>query len=185
MVLSPKSTLSSCAGNCSLKELLLAVEEDVLVAGNDVNALPAQPADWVLVEGHHRHPEVHLPASVVEIAVPHHGVCLPLGFLINLFNIIIKKFGSAPPSICIRETFFLRVKNWSLQLLTFAFYTFYTWILPLKKRVNRDKCSFATKQRMFGVFAMDEILCYRWAPLVGSRTLCHPACYWGLSFHFI
>ena len=29
-------------------------------------------------------------------------------------------------------------------------------ILPLKKRVNRDKCSFATKQRMFGVFAIDE-----------------------------
>ena len=82
-----------------MKELLLAVEEDVLVAGDDVDALPAQPADWVLVEGHHRHPEVHLPASVVEIAVPHHGVCLPLGFLINLFNIIIKKFGPAPPSI--------------------------------------------------------------------------------------
>ena len=33
--------------------------------------------------------------------------------------------------------------------------TAYVWmgILPLKKRVNRDKCSFATKQRMFGVFA--------------------------------
>ena len=28
--------------------------------------------------------------------------------------------------------------------------------LPLKKRVNRDKCGFATKQRMFGVFAIDE-----------------------------
>ena len=84
MVLSPKSTLSSCAGNCSLKELLLAVEEDVLVAGNDVNALPAQPADWVLVEGHHGHPEVHLPASVVEIAVPHHGIGLPLGSLVLL-----------------------------------------------------------------------------------------------------
>ena len=36
--------------------------------------------------------------------------------------------------------------------------TAYVWmgILPLKKRVNRDKCSFATKQRMFGVFAIDE-----------------------------
>ena len=33
-------------------------------------------------------------------------------------------------------------------------------ILPLKKRVNRDKCSFATKQGMFGVFFIDEIL--RW-----------------------
>ena len=41
--------------------------------------------------------------------------------------------------------------------------TVYVWmgILPLKKRVNRDKCSFATKQRMFGVFAIDEILHYR------------------------
>ena len=27
--------------------------------------------------------------------------------------------------------------------------------------VNRDKCSFTTKQRMFGVFAIDEILRYR------------------------
>ena len=31
-------------------------------------------------------------------------------------------------------------------------------ILPLKKRVNRDKYNFATKQRMFRVFAIDEIL---------------------------
>ena len=131
--------MSSCAGDCSLEELLFAVEEDVLVAGNDVGALPAQPADWVLVEGHHRHPEVHLPASVVEIAVPHHVVCLPLGFLINLFNIIIKKFGSAPPSICIRETFFLRVKNWSLQLLTFAFlHLLHLNITPEKARKSRQ-----------------------------------------------
>ena len=54
--------------------------------------------------------------------------------------------------------------------------TAYVWMgmLPLKKRVNRDKCSFATKQRMFGVFAIDEILRYRWTRFVGSRTLCHP-----------
>ena len=34
--------------------------------------------------------------------------------------------------------------------------TAYVWmgILPLKKRVNRDKCSFATKQRMLGVFVL-------------------------------
>ena len=31
-----------------------------------------------------------------------------------------------------------------------------------EKRVNRDKCNFATKQRMFGGFAIDEILRYRW-----------------------
>ena len=47
-------------------------------------------------------------------------------------------------------------------------------ILPLKKRVNRDKCSFATKQRMFGVFAIDEILRYRGSRIPGSPTLCHP-----------
>ena len=54
--------------------------------------------------------------------------------------------------------------------------TAYVWmgILPLKKRVNRDKCSFATKQRMFGVLAIDEILRYRGTRIPGSRTLCHP-----------
>ena len=29
-----------------------------------------------------------------------------------------------------------------------------------EKRVNRNKCIFATKQRMFGVLAIDEILRY-------------------------
>ena len=29
-------------------------------------------------------------------------------------------------------------------------------ILPLKKRVNHNKCSFATKQRMFEIFTIDE-----------------------------
>ena len=55
--------------------------------------------------------------------------------------------------------------------------TAYVWmgILPLKKHVNRDKCSFATKQRMFGVFAIDEILRYRGTRFPGSPTLCHPA----------
>ena len=47
-------------------------------------------------------------------------------------------------------------------------------ILPLKKRVNHDKCSFTTKQRMFGVFAIDKILRYRGIRFPGSRTLCHP-----------
>ena len=50
-------------------------------------------------------------------------------------------------------------------------------ILPLKRHVNRNKCSFATKQRMFRVFAIDEILCYRGTRFPGSRTLCHPARY--------
>ena len=66
-------------------------------------------------------------------------------------------------------------------------------ILPLKKCVNRDKCSFATKQRMFGVFAIDEILRYRGSQIPGSRTLCHPvSCkskhlliqFWAKTSHF-
>ena len=58
--------------------------------------------------------------------------------------------------------------------------TAYVWmgILPLKKRVNRDRCSFATKQRMFGVFAIDEILRYRGSRIPGSPTLCHPGCHY-------
>ena len=50
-----------------------------------------------------------------------------------------------------------------LQQMQFHDKIAYVWvgILPLKKRVNRDKCSLATKQRMFGVFAIDEILRYR------------------------
>ena len=47
-------------------------------------------------------------------------------------------------------------------------------ILILKKRINCDKCSFATKQHMLGVFAIDEILFYRGSPFPASRTLCHP-----------
>ena len=45
-------------------------------------------------------------------------------------------------------------------------------ILLLKKR---DQRSFATKQRMTGVFAIYEILCYRGSPFPASHTLCHPA----------
>ena len=33
---------------------------------------------------------------------------------------------------------------------------------------------FATKQRMFEVFAIDEALRYRGSRFPGSRTLCHP-----------
>ena len=54
-------------------------------------------------------------------------------------------------------------------------------ILLLKKRVNRDKCSFATKQRMFGVFAIDEILRYRGSRIPGSPTLCHPGLQYELN----
>ena len=47
-------------------------------------------------------------------------------------------------------------------------------ILLLKKRITCDKCSFATKLRIFGVFAIDEIVRYRGSPFPASRTLCHP-----------
>ena len=38
-------------------------------------------------------------------------------------------------------------------------------LLSGKKRVNRDKYDFATKQRMFGVLAIVEILNYRGLPI--------------------
>ena len=38
-------------------------------------------------------------------------------------------------------------------------------LLSEKRRVNRDKCVFATKQRMFGVLAIVEILNYRGLPI--------------------
>ena len=38
-------------------------------------------------------------------------------------------------------------------------------LLSEKKHVNRDKCVFATKQRMFGVLAIVEILNYRGLPI--------------------
>ena len=44
----------------------------------------------------------------------------------------------------------------------------------LLKSENHEKCSFATKQRMFGVFTIDEILRYRGSPFPASHTLCHP-----------
>ena len=46
-------------------------------------------------------------------------------------------------------------------------------ILPLKKRKNCDKCRFATKQRIFGVFTIDEILGHRGSLFPACRTLCH------------
>ena len=47
-------------------------------------------------------------------------------------------------------------------------------MLLLQKRINRDECSFVTKQHMFGVFTIDEFLRYRGSPFPASRTLCHP-----------
>ena len=48
-------------------------------------------------------------------------------------------------------------------------------ILSLKKCVYKLlEMQFATKQRMFGVIAIDEILSLPMSLLAGSRTLCHP-----------
>ena len=65
----------------------------------------------------------------------------------------------------------LMIEHWQIYLN----YHQRMGILLLKKHINRDKCSFLTKQRMFGVFAIDEILRYRWTRFAGSHTLCHPA----------
>ena len=56
------------------------------------------------------------------------------------------------------------------------YFNYHQWmgILHLKKRVNYGKCSFAKKQCMLGVYAIDEILRYRGSPFPASRTLCHP-----------
>ena len=94
---------------------------------------------------------------------------------------------------------FCSIDSFSVLLVAFLFYP---WLfcsidmanifeLPSKdgnitpeKHVNRDKCSFTTKQCMFGVFVIDEIPRYRWTRFVGSRTLCHPDLYIYVLFAF-
>ena len=84
-------------------------------------------------------------------------------------NVVIARFRD-------KNVVIARFRDKNVVIAHFHDKTAYVWmgILPLKKRVNRDKCSFATKQRMFGVFAIDEILRYRGTWFPGSRTLCHP-----------
>ena len=84
-------------------------------------------------------------------------------------NVVIARF-------CDKNVVIARFRDKNVVIARFCDKTAYVWmgILPLKKRVNRDKCSFATKQRMFGVFAIDEILRYRGSRIPGSPTLCHP-----------
>ena len=65
-----------------------------------------------------------------------------------------------PPSIVINLNKYINFKT-SKSLARKIFSQNEMGILPLKKHVNRDKCSFNTKQRIFGVFAIDEILRYR------------------------
>ena len=47
--------------------------------------------------------------------------------------------------------------------------------ISLKKPKNCEKCDFATKQSMFGVLAIVEILCYQGFPIPEYRTLSHPS----------
>ena len=94
-------------------------------------------------------------------------------------NVIIARFHNKNVVIarfCDKNVVIARFRNKNVVIARFHDKTAYVWmgILPLKNRINRDKCSFATKQRMFGVFAIDEILRYRGTRFPGSRTLCHP-----------
>ena len=86
-------------------------------------------------------------------------------------NVVIARFR-------VKNVVIARFCDKNVVIARFRDKTAYVWMgtLPLKKRLNREKCSFATKQRMFGVFAIDEILRYRGTRFPGSRTLCHPAC---------
>ena len=54
---------------------------------------------------------------------------------------------------------------------------YYQWLEIPKKRVYCDKCDFATKQHMFGAFAIDEILRYQGIQFPDSHTLCHLVIY--------
>ena len=46
--------------------------------------------------------------------------------------------------------------------------------LSMDENITPEKARKSTKQRMFWVFAIDEILCYRGSHFPASRTLCHP-----------
>ena len=73
-----KSSLGPGGWDCSLEELLLRVEQDVLLAGNDGDALPAEPGDGVGGGGGHSHGVGDLLRVVVQLAVSPH--CIGLYF---------------------------------------------------------------------------------------------------------
>ena len=74
--LSSEASLRPGGRDSSLQELLLGVEQDVLVASDDGDPLPAQPGDRVGGGGGHRHGEGDLLRSVVQQAVSPHRICL-------------------------------------------------------------------------------------------------------------
>ena len=64
-----ESPLGPGGWDCSLEELLLGVEQDVLLAGDDGDALPAEPGDGVEGGGGHSHGVGDLLGVVVQLAV--------------------------------------------------------------------------------------------------------------------
>ena len=64
-----ESPLGPGGWDCSLEELLLGVEQDVLLAGDDGDALPAEPGDGVEGGGGHSHGVGDLLRVVVQLAV--------------------------------------------------------------------------------------------------------------------
>ena len=67
--LSSKSSLHPRAGDCPLEKLLLGVHEDVLVPCHDLHSLPDLPDEGFGGGGHHRHGELCLLPTMVELAV--------------------------------------------------------------------------------------------------------------------
>ena len=64
-----ESSLGPGGWDCSLEELLLGVEQDVLLASDDGDALPAKPGDGVEGGGGHSHGVGDLLRFVVQLAV--------------------------------------------------------------------------------------------------------------------
>ena len=70
----------------SLEELLLGVEQDVLLASDNGDALPAQPGDGVGGGGSHTHGEGDLLRVVVQLTVSPH--CIGLYFSPPVISVV-------------------------------------------------------------------------------------------------
>ena len=69
-----ESSLSPCAWHSPLQELLLGVEEDVLVAGDDLHPLPQLSPQWLTVGRDHRHLVINLLGKMIKYVVSDHGI---------------------------------------------------------------------------------------------------------------
>ena len=81
-----ETSLRPCGWNCSLEELLLGVEQDVLLASDNGDALPAQPGDGVGGGGSHTHGEGDLLRVVVQLTVSPH--CIGLYFSPPVISVV-------------------------------------------------------------------------------------------------